>query len=109
MSYQNDEPCETAAAVIARPSSLRAAKFSQSVVEDDVGIASFLLKGLKEAGYCIEHVGDGQTGLECLANDSFDAAIVDIMLPALDGLTLIQRARQHRTSRSEERRGRERV
>lgn len=64
------------------------------LIEDDAGIASFVVKGLGEAGYCVEHVDDGQTGLERLVRDSFDVAIVDIMLPVLDGLTLIHRARQ---------------
>lgn len=68
------------------------------LVEDDAGIASFVVKGLKEAGYRVERVEDGQTGLDRLMNDPFDGAIVDIMLPVLDGLTLIQRAREHRVS-----------
>ena len=68
------------------------------LIEDDTGIASFVIKGLREAGYCVEHVEDGQTGLERLAGDSFDGAIVDIMLPVIDGLTLIQRARHHQIS-----------
>ena len=64
------------------------------LVEDDLGIASFVVKGLKEAGYVVEHVADGPAGLDRLLAEAFDAAIVDIMLPLLDGLTVIQRARQ---------------
>jgi len=64
------------------------------LVEDDLGIASFVVKGLKEAGHVVEHVADGPAGLDRLLTEAFDAAIVDIMLPLLDGLSVIQRARQ---------------
>ena len=64
------------------------------LVEDDLGIASFIVKGLKEAGYVVEHVPDGSAGLDKLLMEAFDAAIIDIMLPLLDGLSVIQRARQ---------------
>jgi two-component system OmpR family response regulator len=63
-------------------------------VEDDTGIASFVVKGLKEAGYIVEHVTDGRAGLDMLISEPFDGAIVDIMLPSLDGLSIIQIARQ---------------
>ncbi len=68
------------------------------LVEDDLGIASFVVKGLKEAGYVVEHVADGAVGLDELLREPFDAAIVDIMLPLLDGLSVIQRARQSNVS-----------
>jgi two-component system OmpR family response regulator len=64
------------------------------LVEDDPGIASFIIKGLKEAGYVVEHVADGPAGLDELLAEEFDAAIIDIMLPLLDGLSVIQTARQ---------------
>ncbi len=64
------------------------------LVEDDLGIASFVVKGLKEAGYVVAHVADGPAGLDRLLMEAFDAAIIDIMLPLLDGLSVIQRARQ---------------
>ena len=64
------------------------------LIEDDQGIASFVEKGLIEAGYVTEHVSDGQAGLDQLVHGSFDAAIVDIMLPLLDGFSLIEAARR---------------
>lgn len=64
------------------------------LVEDDLGIASFVVKGLKEAGYVVEHVADGPAGLDELLTEAFDAAIIDIMLPLQDGLSVIQTARQ---------------
>jgi two-component system OmpR family response regulator len=64
------------------------------LVEDDLGIASFVVKGLREAGYVVEHVTDGPAGLDALVMEAFDAAIIDIMLPIRDGLSVIQTARQ---------------
>ncbi len=66
------------------------------LVEDDTGIASFVVKGLKEAGYIVEHVTDGRDGLDMLINEPFDGAIIDIMLPSLDGLSIIQTARRQK-------------
>ena len=63
------------------------------LIEDDKGIASFVIKGLKEAGYVVEHVIDGRDGLDILINEPFDVAIIDIMLPSLDGLSIIKTAR----------------
>jgi len=63
------------------------------LVEDDVQIASFIAKGLREAGFAVDHVADGEEGL-CLAlHESYAMAIVDIMLPKLDGLHLIEHLR----------------
>lgn len=64
------------------------------LVEDDVKIASFISKGLKEAGFAVDHAPDGEDGLHLALNEPYDAAIIDIMLPKLDGLTLIETLRQ---------------
>ncbi len=63
------------------------------VIEDDAKIASFLEKGLKEAGFTVDCRGDGQAGLELALAVSYDAAIVDLMLPKLDGLAVIETMR----------------
>src|SRR5678815_4961799 len=63
------------------------------VVEDDSKIASFVVKGLKEAGYGVDHCGDGEEALIMADSTPYDALIVDLMLPHLDGLSLIQRLR----------------
>lgn len=63
------------------------------IVEDDVKIASFIAKGMREAGYVVDVCHDGDDGLECGYSGQYDAAIVDIMLPGLDGLQLIERLR----------------
>ena len=63
------------------------------VVEDDKKIASFVMKGLKEAGFAVDHVDNGDDGLQRALNRSYDAAVIDIMLPKLDGLSIIERLR----------------
>jgi two-component system, OmpR family, response regulator len=63
------------------------------VVEDDKKIASFVLKGLKEAGLAVDHADNGADGLERALRQSYDAAVIDLMLPKLDGLSIIERLR----------------
>jgi two-component system OmpR family response regulator len=68
------------------------------LVEDDPKIASFILKGMKAAGYAIDHAPDGEEGLYMAVNEPYDAAIIDIMLPKLDGLSLIERMRRKKVN-----------
>jgi two-component system OmpR family response regulator len=63
------------------------------LVEDDPKIASFIIKGFKAEGFAVDHAGDGENGLHLALTEPYDAAIVDIMLPKLDGLELIRRMR----------------
>jgi len=63
------------------------------VVEDDPKIASFLVKGLKQSGFAVDHAPDGERGLELAVVTNYDAAVMDILLPKLDGLSLVQRLR----------------
>jgi len=63
------------------------------VVEDDRTIAGFLVKGLQEAGYAVDHAADGDEGLTLALSEPYDAAILDLMLPGADGLTIIDRMR----------------
>ncbi len=64
------------------------------LVEDDAKTASFILKGLRESGYAVDHVSDGQSGLHMALSEPYDTAIIDVMLPKLDGLTLITELRR---------------
>jgi two-component system, OmpR family, response regulator len=64
------------------------------LVEDDEKTASFILKGLRESGYAVDHVSDGQSGLHMALSEPYDTAIIDVMLPKLDGLTLITELRR---------------
>ena len=63
------------------------------LVEDDKKIALFVKAGLKEAGYAVDHVIDGQDGMHLAVTEPYDVAVIDIMLPTLDGLTIIKEMR----------------
>jgi two-component system, OmpR family, response regulator len=64
------------------------------VVEDDAKIASFVSKGLKQAGFTVDTTSDGRNGLDLSLSEPYDAAVIDIMLPKLDGLSLVQELRR---------------
>lgn len=64
------------------------------VVEDDKKIASFLVKGLAEAGFAVDLAGDGEEALHLALSEPYDAAVMDLMLPRLDGLSVIERLRR---------------
>ena len=66
------------------------------IVEDDMTIAGFLVKGFREAGFAVDHAADGEAGLHLASTEPYDVAIVDLMLPKVDGLTLIQRLREQK-------------
>jgi two-component system OmpR family response regulator len=66
------------------------------LVEDDAKIASFIQKGLKSSGYAVDHAADGNEGLDMALSVSYDTLIVDIMLPGLDGLALIEELRREK-------------
>jgi two-component system, OmpR family, response regulator len=63
------------------------------LIEDDKKIAGFIEKGLKESGFIVDICHDGIDGLNQALSSVYDAAVVDIMLPGLDGLTVISRMR----------------
>lgn len=64
------------------------------LIEDDLKIASFITKGMKESGFAVDHASNGEDGLHMALTENYDAAIIDIMLPKLDGLTLIEDIRR---------------
>jgi two-component system OmpR family response regulator len=59
------------------------------VVEDDRETALYLVKGLSESGYTVDRAGDGREGLFLATSGSYDAIVLDRMLPSMDGLTLL--------------------
>jgi two-component system, OmpR family, response regulator len=63
------------------------------LVEDDERIALFIIKGLRQAGFVVDHAIDGEMGNILALTETYDAAIIDIMLPKQDGLSLIQEMR----------------
>ncbi len=66
------------------------------LVEDDSKIASFIIKGFRAEGFAVDHASDGEQGLHFALTEPYDAAVIDIMLPKLDGLSLIKKVRQEK-------------
>jgi two-component system OmpR family response regulator len=64
------------------------------LVEDDPHISEFVGRGLRAAGYAVDAARDGEEAYALAVNEPYDAAVVDLMLPRLDGLSLIERLRQ---------------
>ena len=67
----------------------RRASMKLLVIEDDRETAAYLVKGLSESGYTVDHSGDGRDGLFLATSGSYDAIILDRMLPGMDGLALL--------------------
>jgi len=69
------------------------------LIEDDNEAAAYLLKGLGESGHQVDLAVDGRQGLDCATGGSFDAMVIDRMLPNLDGLSIVSelRARKNET------------
>jgi two-component system OmpR family response regulator len=65
------------------------------LVEDDKKIARFVMNGLKEAGFAVDHADNGEDGLHLALTEPYDIAVVDLMLPKLDGLSLIEEVRKN--------------
>jgi two-component system OmpR family response regulator len=68
------------------------------LVEDDVRIASFVVKGLKAEGFAVDHALNGVDGLHLAMTEPYSAGIIDIMLPQKDGLTLIEDMRREKVT-----------
>jgi len=64
------------------------------VIEDDSKIASFIVKGLEQSGFAVDHASNGEDGLFLAQTEPYDAAIIDVMLPSLDGLSIIAEMRK---------------
>ena len=64
------------------------------LIEDDRTIAEFVIRGLREAGFAVDHQSDGDLGLEAAVGQPYDVAIIDLMLPKRDGLSVIDETRR---------------
>jgi two-component system OmpR family response regulator len=64
------------------------------LIEDDEDIASFVTKGLRESGFAVDHADNGENGLHLALVELYDVIIVDLLLPKVDGLTLIAKVRE---------------
>ena len=65
------------------------------VIEDDKKIASFIINGLKQAGFAVDVAYDGEDGLNLSLTEPYDTVVIDIMLPKLDGLSVIEELRSN--------------
>ncbi|MEK6371685.1 MAG: response regulator transcription factor [Acidobacteriota bacterium] len=68
------------------------------VVEDDPRLAAVLVRGLRENGYAIDRVGDGDAALEYLATNDYDGVVLDLMIPGVDGMEVCRRLREERAA-----------
>src|SRR4051812_42937393 len=64
------------------------------VIEDDKEAADYLVKGLRESGYTVDHAADGRDGLFLALSEPYDVMIVDRMLPGPDGLSIVESVRK---------------
>ncbi len=65
------------------------------IIEDDRAIADFIARGLREAGFAVDVAANGDEGLHAALTQEVDVAIVDLMLPGRDGLSVIDELRRH--------------
>jgi len=63
------------------------------LIEDDPQVSTYLIKGLKEAGYSVDHADNGRDALFLATSESYDAMVMDRMLPGMDGLAIIRSVR----------------
>jgi two-component system, OmpR family, response regulator len=68
------------------------------VVEDDTKIAEFVIQGLIQAGFAVDHRTNGEDGLHLALTEPYDTAVIDLMLPRLDGLSLIGELRRRKVN-----------
>lgn len=68
------------------------------LVEDDPKIAAFIAQGLKQNGFAVDQCVDGQDGLHMALTETYSAAVIDLMLPGIDGLKLIEEMRRNRVN-----------
>jgi two-component system OmpR family response regulator len=66
------------------------------LAEDDKKIAEFVIKGLEAAGFAVDHAEDGVDALHLVLTEPYDTCIIDIMMPKLDGLSLIEKMRKEK-------------
>ena len=68
------------------------------VVEDDPRLAAVLARGLRENGYAVDRAADGGAALEHLHNNEYDAVVLDLMIPGIDGMEVCRRLRRERAA-----------
>jgi len=68
------------------------------LVEDDPKISAFIAQGLKQNGFAVDQCADGADGLHMALSETYSAAVIDLMLPGMDGLKLIEEMRKSRVN-----------
>lgn len=68
------------------------------IIEDDKNLCQIMRAGLQDAGIDSDFCHDGETGLELLLHNCYDACCLDRMLPSMDGLTILKKARAAKVS-----------
>ncbi|HOJ43970.1 MAG TPA: response regulator, partial [Syntrophorhabdaceae bacterium] len=68
------------------------------VIEDDGKIASLIVKGFRQEGFAVDQAPDGEEGLHLALTEQYDVCIIDIMLPKMDGLSLIEEMRRKKVN-----------
>src|SRR5476649_1470928 len=68
------------------------------VIEDDLEAQRYLVQGLKESGHVVDDAADGETGLSLALSRPYDVAVIDRMLPKMDGLRVVAEMREHGNS-----------
>jgi two-component system copper resistance phosphate regulon response regulator CusR len=68
------------------------------LIEDEKRIADFLQRGLESNGFVVDHALDGATGLEKVHGADFDLVVLDLMLPDMDGMTVLEKIRTRKVS-----------
>jgi len=63
------------------------------IIEDDLDTASYIKRGVEEAGHIADHAADGRNGLLLATTEQYDVLIIDRMLPEMDGLTIVKTIR----------------
>jgi DNA-binding response OmpR family regulator len=80
------------------PSSLYKTAMRVLLAEDEKKLSNFIRKALREAGYAVDAVHDGESALDFILHQPYDAIILDIMMPGRDGLSVLKLARAQRIS-----------
>jgi len=68
------------------------------LVEDEAGIANFLIRGLKYEGYAVDHVVDGEEALDKILNGQYGAVVLDLLLPSMDGEKIVAEVRREKNT-----------
>lgn len=66
------------------------------LIEDDEAVAAFLLQGLREASYAVDRASNGVDGLHLACSEGYDVIVLDLMLPGMDGLTVLRNLRSRK-------------